>query len=261
MSGQVRLLWYSLGPWFVPSAANSDVFELSLTMSDEAIAAATSSPYTYFFEPTPYPQVNNYDPIHMAVRLARVGKLRPTRAVAFASHPSPTPFETQCAFAAQAGHLLDVPPEIHRVTVATRGWPRDVGAKKEVEPDSQPRQVDPGPSLDWRRALDEAVRGGTPNEGISATTEKLVKLYLFSQRGEDRFSPIQKSLLYRASIGDISVVAEEIADALPTGHKYAERAVRGIAAALFGETERRRSNELVGRLVVQYAWFLQYNGS
>lgn len=257
----MRVLWYPLGPWFVPSGANLEVRQLSLTMTDELLADATSRPYTYFFEPTPHPLVNNFDPIRMAARLAAISPRRPVRVVAFAGEPSPTPFETQCAFAAQVGHLLNTTPVIHRVSVKTGIQPRAKASKKGTLPGTRPRHIDPGPEVDWQRALAEAIGRSVSGQPISEITQKLVRLYLHGSRGEPGFTPTQKRLLHRASTGEISVIAEDVAAALYVQPGTATRAISGIATELFGYGNGRRSPEVVARVVVQYSWFLQYNAN
>lgn len=228
-------------------------------MSDAMLAASTSEPYVFFFEPTPLPNVNDFDPVALSRRLRRIGVPPPDRLVAFPSYPSLTPFETQCAFAAQVGHILGVEPEIQRVVVDTRPRPVDATRKKDPGPDGAPQPIPPGPEVDWQRALDAAVVGGREVERIAAQTRHLAVCYLSTIRGEPRFSPTQRRLLHYASTGKVSVIAEEVALALNVSKVTAQRAITGLAAELFGADSGRRAPELVGRVVTSYAVFLRYN--
>lgn len=255
----MRILWYSLGRWFVPSASDFEVIELLPTVTDNDLNALLSEPYVYFFEPTPYRQVNHYDPIDMAERISGLGNLRPQRVVAFVSHPAPTTFETQCAFAAQAGHVLGVTPEIQRVAVTTQARRRSAAAKKSQGNGGEPQQIDPGPEVDWLRALNAAVLASDNTEQVPAHIQLFVARYLNHPHGKPWFSPTQKRLLHRVSTGELGVIAEEIAHDLPVQLVTAQRAIRDLAKDFFQDNTGRRSPELVGRLIAQYAWFLQYN--
>lgn len=255
----MRILWYSLGGWFLPSAKEIEVVELSLDASGYELANLVSNNFAYFFEPTPYPHINGYNPIEMATRLKAHGGTAPRRVVAFVSHPSPVPFEAQCAFASQVGHILGVAPEVHIVAVPDRSSSNG-SAKKGHAPGGRAVEVDPGPKVDWQRALDVAVGGNDAGARVPDQARLLVESYVYPQRGGPRLNPTQRRLLYAASAGEISVVAEEIAAALNVQLVTAQRAIRGIAQLLGEESGGRRSPELVGRLVVQYRWFLHYNG-
>ena len=259
-AAEVLVLWYSLGTWTGrPSVSGVRVVDIHARIADEELAEATSEPYVLFFEPTPLPTVNDFDPIALAMRINRLGASKPLRLVAFASYPSLTPFDTQCAFAAQVGDILGVDPEIQRVVVDTRWRPVGASGKKHPGPDATPQPIDLGPEVDWQRALDAAVLGKQKVERLEPRTRLLVTSYLSSMRSGPRFNPTQRRLLHRASTGDISVTAEDVSEALHVSHVTAQRAIRGIAACLFDEESGRRAPELVGRVVISYAIFLRYN--
>jgi len=255
----MRILWYSLSRWFSPSAEKAEVIDLLPSMSDEALAGATSSPFSFFFEPTPHPQINDYDPVRMALRLSALSAVGPCRVVAFVSHPAPEPFEAQCAFASQVGHILGVPPEVHRVAVPGRPGSDNGSAKKSTTIDGRTKQVDLGPEVDWQRALDAAANGDCLGEPVPDQAQLLVESYLYPRRCGPRFSPTQKGLLHLAAIGEISVIAEEITETLSVQLITAQRAILGIVATMGQEVNGRRSPEVVGRMVAQYRWFLSYN--
>lgn len=255
----MRILWYSLSRWFSPSAEKVEVVDLLPSMSDDELADVASAPFSFFFEPTPHPQINDYDPVEMALRLSGLSVPGPCRVVAFVSHPAPEPYEAQCAFASQVGHILGVPPEVYRVAVPGRPSGNNGSAKKVTTSDGLTQEADLGPKVDWQRALDAAAAGNGAGEPVPDQAQLLVESYLYPRRGGPRFSPTQKGLLYFAATGEISVIAEEIAEALSVQLVTAQRAILGIANSMGQEGNGRRSPEVVGRMVAQYRWFLSYN--
>lgn len=246
-----RILWYSLGQWVAPSV-DIQVVHLGNTVTDADLGELTSGPFAYFFEPTPYPMVNSYDPIAMAARLGRVARLTPSRVVAFTSgYSTPVSVEAQAAFAVQAGILLGVMPEIRHVAMPDTAQPARTGkAKSEAGPDFA--------SL-WMDALDVAATGKNGGIAIPDFIQKLVALYLAPFPGAARFNPTQRRLLHRASTGEIGVIAEDVARDLSVQLVTAQRAIRGIAMTLYADAAGRRSPELVGQLVAQYGWFFRFN--
>lgn len=255
----MRILWYSLSRWFSPSAEKVEVIDLLPSMSDEELAGFASAPFSFFFEPTPHPQINHYDPVEMARRLSAVSTSGPCRVVAFVSHPAPEPYEAQCAFASQVGHILGVPPEVHRVAVPGRPGSNNGSAKKITRSDGRTQDVDLGPKVDWQRALDAAAAGNGAGEPVPDQAQLLVESYVYPRRGGPRFNPTQRGLLYFAATGEISVIAEEVAEALSVQLVTAQRAILGIANSMGQDGNGRRSPEVVGRVVAQYRWFLSYN--
>lgn len=245
-----RVLYYSLGPWFAPSESCVEIHRIDATVTASQLNELVQQPYAYFFEPTPYPAINAYDPIVMAGRLRASAGLVPHWSAAFVSHESPIPFEAQSAFAAQVGHVLGSMPELRLVTPPERPVPNTRIAKGQAGPDIV---------ADWVGALDSAIRGDEAGDRISDMTQEVVALYLAPCRGLPKFSPTQRRLLHRASTGELGIIAEDVAADLDVQLVTAQRAIRGIALALFAEESGRRSPELVGRLVAQYGWFFRYN--
>lgn len=245
-----RVLCYSFGPWFSPSQSDVEVHRIDATITAVRLQELVDRPYAYFFEPTPYPAINGYDPIVMAERLRSAANRVPHLSLAFVSHPSPIPFEAQSAFAAQVGHVLGSMPELWHVN--TPGRPRQMTRQAKAKA---------GPDIvaDWVGALDAAIRGDAVGDQISTMTMELVSLYLAPHRGARRFSPTQRRLLHRASTGELGVIAEEVAADLNVQLVTAQRAIRGIALDLFNDDGGRRSPELVGQLVAKYGWFFRYN--
>ncbi len=245
-----RVLCYSIGPWFTASKSDVDVQLIDATTADSRLAELVDQPYAYFFEPTPYPSINNYDPIVMAKRLLGVAGRAPHLSVAFLSIPSPVPFEAQSAFAAQVGHVVGGMPQLRRVTTPSR--PSQL---------THVRKARTGPDIvaDWVGAIDGAIRDDGGGDRISPTTRDLVSFYLAPLPGVPKFSPTQRRLLHRASTGELCVNAEDVAADLNVQLVTAQRAIRGIARALFDAEGGRRSPELVGQLVARYGWFFRYN--
>jgi len=255
----MRIFWYSLGGWFLPSDPELEVVELTASIRDAELRDLSAEPYWYFFEPTPYHVVNRYDPIEMAERIANFGRTPPQRVVAFASHPGPVAFETQCAFAVQAGYLLGVQPEIQRVSVTMRGSRKGMSPKKSENPGDRTEPIDPGPEVDWVRALDAAVRAADAPEQVDSQTQVFAARYL--RHSKPWFSPTQRRLLHRASTGELAVIAEDVAVDLSIERDTARKAIHGIARGFFQDGDRRRAPEQVGRLVALYSPFLRYNES
>jgi hypothetical protein len=245
-----RILCYSLGPWFSSSESDVEVHSIDATTTEARLAELVDSPYAYFFEPTPYPSINSYDPIVMAQRLRNAARRTPALSVAFVCVPSPVPFEAQSAFAAQVGHILGSMPEVRRVTTPDAPVLVTHRAKAKQGPDIV---------ADWLGAFNAAVGGDSTGDQISPATLDLVSLYLAPVRGVARFSPTQRRLLHRASTGEVSINAEEVAGDLNVQLVTAQRAIRGIALALFNDEGGRRSPQLVGQLVARYGWFFRYN--
>lgn len=245
-----RVLCYSIGPWFTASKSDVEVQRIDATTTDSRLAELVDQPYAYFFEPTPYPSINNYDPIVMAKRLLGAAGYTPNLSVAFLSVPSPVPFEAQSAFAAQVGHVVGSMPEVRQVTAPSRPIQSTHVPKARTGPDI---------IADWVGAIDGAISGDGGGDRVSRTTQDLVSLYLAPFRGVPKFSPTQRRLLHRASTGELCINAEEVAADLNVQLVTAQRAIRGIATALFNAEGGRRSPELVGQLVARYGWFFRYN--
>lgn len=247
-----RVLCYSFGPWFYPSEPDVEVHRIDTTTTTARLAELVEQPYAYFFEPTPYPAVGGYDPITMAQRLREAARQVPALSVAFISHPSPVPFEAQAAFAAQVGLVLGSMPELCHVKTPDRPKPTMRKTKTEVK-------TGPDVVADWAGSLDAAIRSGEAHDRISVMTQNLVSLYLAPSRGAAKFNPTQRRLLHRASTGELGIIAEDVAADLNVQLVTAQRAIRGIAVALFVNNSGRRAPELVGQLVTQYGCFFRHN--
>lgn len=257
----MRVLWYSIGTsWFAPSTPNVDHIGISMADSDEDLRRHIGdSPYQLYFEPTPLPAVNDFDPIEMADRLRSVGA-PPARLVAFVCEPTPVPFPDQCAFATQVGRILGVTPTVQRVR-ASPGPSQVVrdADKKRSDGRAPERTIDPGPRVDWQRALDDATAPGWRGERIDRQTQRLVELYLDRAYRSERFSGTQRRLLHLAAFGEFSVSAAEAAEVMCMNKVTVGRAITTIASLVKGSESTRSSKEFVGRLVSQHGGFLRHN--
>lgn len=254
----MRVLWCSLGDWFRPERADIEVISVRHDTLDTELQQATDQEYWFFFEPTPQPGWP-YDPLTVAENLARVSVRRPKRLIAFVSKPSPTPWETQCAFAVQVGLILDVTVHIQRVEIRTRRSSSNGQNKDAKSPD------DFGPRVDWGRALTDAT--AISPDSVESLSEEIIRFamsYLLRGRGQGGFSVLQRELLHKVACGEAAVAAEDLARVLHRQRGTIQKAIIGLTPALSDNgsangAERRTGPAEVARLAYQYGWFLQHN--
>lgn len=253
-----RILWYSLANlWFAPAASDVEVIPVGYDTSENELREATrAGNYWFFFEPTPHPGLL-YDPVRLADRLSQIAP-RPTRTIAFVTDPSPTRWETQCAFAAQVGLILGVTPRVQKVRVFGVDSPGS-NLEAKAHPD-EPGPLNPGPRVDWARALNDAVtRRPQFVEPIAEVPALFAQLYLTRGRGKRKFSALAREVLHTVAVSDLAVRAEDIAGVLGRQRGTVQRAITGIANEFSDTTEGRDGPEVVGHLVYAYGWFLQAN--
>lgn len=246
------VLWYSFAR-LASTAYDSELVSLSASIATCDLTELVRKPFVFFFEPTPYPQVSDFDPIVMAERISAVQQAPTVRTTAFISPGSPIPFETQAAFAVQVASILGLQAGVRLVVPK---MPSPVGGSPKR---GQPTERRSSSQSAWSSALTAALNDGTVDDHVPETTQALVANYLRSRRQGSRFSPTQRRLLHRTSTGEVGVIAEDVAEDLHVTLVTAQRAIRGIVTELFGVDSGRRSPELIGQLVAKYGWFLRYN--
>lgn len=253
----MRVVWCS---WIsVSETTTSDVQIFTLrddSPRKEIEEAVGAGRYAFFFEPTPQPGLS-HDPITLARRLARMAR-RPARTVAFVTNPSPTPLETQFAFAAQVGMILGVTPQVRTVEIPGMGpFALNTQTKAKTKPDLE-GSLDPGPTVDWLYALRDAADPRSESLGpLPKQPQLFARLYLTRARKERKFGVTGRELLHVLAAGGVPVRADELARRLGRQRETVQRAITAVARDF--PAEGRSGPEVVGQLVYSYGWFLRMN--
>ena len=253
----MRIVWCSGISVFETSSPDVEVFPLRNDSPtgdmEEAVGAGR---YAFFFEPTPQPGLS-HDPIGLARRLARLTR-RPVRTVAFVTDPSPTPLETQFAFATQVGMILGVIPQVRTVEIPGMGPSAlKTKAKAKTEPDFD-SPLEAGPTVDWMYVLKDAAnpRSGSLSP-LPRQPELFARLYLTRARKEPKFGVTGRELLHAIASGGVPVRADDLARRLGRQKETVQRAITAVAREF--PAEGRSGPEVVGQLVYSYGWFLRVN--